>query len=52
MVDLLMLGLLEGFDRTEPEYRELLDKAGFEVVAARASTDPAAESVLEAVARH
>jgi hypothetical protein len=51
MVDLLMLGLLEGCDRTEVEYRELLDKAGFEVVAVRASADPAAESVLEVVPR-
>jgi hypothetical protein len=50
MVDLLMLGLLEGHDRTEREYVALLDKAGFEVVAARPGTG-SAEGVLEAVTR-
>ncbi|MEU8004027.1 methyltransferase [Catellatospora sp. NPDC049111] len=35
LVDLLMLVTLEGHDRTENEYRELLGKAGFEIVAAR-----------------
>ncbi|BCJ78176.1 methyltransferase [Catellatospora sp. IY07-71] len=35
LVDLLMLVTLEGRDRTEQEYRELLGKAGFEVVGAR-----------------
>ncbi|GAB4053700.1 methyltransferase [Catellatospora paridis] len=36
LVDLLMLVTLEGRDRTEHEYRELLGKAGFEIVEARA----------------
>ncbi|MEV0455190.1 methyltransferase [Catellatospora methionotrophica] len=36
LVDLLMLVTLEGRDRTENEYRELLGKAGFEIVDARA----------------
>lgn len=35
LVDLLMLVTLEGRDRTEHEYRDLLVKAGFEVTAAR-----------------
>jgi O-methyltransferase/methyltransferase family protein len=51
LVDLLMLGMLEGRDRTEAEYRALLDGAGFGVVAVRPGPDAAAESVLEAVAR-
>jgi O-methyltransferase domain len=51
LVDLLMLGLLEGQDRTAAEYTALLGAAGFEVVAVRPSTDPAAEGVIEAVAR-
>ncbi|MFL6145687.1 MAG: methyltransferase [Labedaea sp.] len=57
MVDLLMLGMLEGYDRTEAEYTALLDKAGFEVVGAAASTGSTvptsggAEGVLEAVPR-
>ncbi|GAA1610816.1 methyltransferase [Catellatospora bangladeshensis] len=41
LVDLLMLVTLEGRDRTEAEYRELLGKAGFEVVESR-------DGVLEA----
>jgi len=49
LVDLLMLGMLEGHDRTEPEYRTLFEKAGFEVVAVR--QDPTGESVLEGVPR-
>jgi hypothetical protein len=32
MVDLLMLGLLDGHQRTEDEYTALLDQAGFKVV--------------------
>ncbi|MEV4412298.1 methyltransferase [Catellatospora sp. NPDC049609] len=36
LVDLLMLVTQEGHDRTGSEYRELLVKAGFEVVEARA----------------
>lgn len=35
LVDLLMLVTMEGHDRTEHEYRELLVKAGFEIVEAR-----------------
>jgi hypothetical protein len=48
MVDLLMLGMLEGHDRTEAEYLRLLDNAGFSIMEVRHS---AAESVLEAVPR-
>lgn len=48
-VDLLMLGMLEGHDRTELEYRTLLDKAGFEITSVRAGL--AGESALEAVPR-
>ncbi|HEU5469116.1 MAG TPA: methyltransferase [Actinophytocola sp.] len=49
MVDLLMLGMLEGHDRTQAEYRELLTGAGFDVVIVRPSTTDSAESVIEAV---
>lgn len=52
MVDLLMLGLLEGRDRTAGEYQELLEKAGFEVVAVRSSTSDSAEGVVEATVRN
>jgi hypothetical protein len=48
MVDLLMLGMLEGHDRTEEEYRTLLDKSGFEVTAVHRGS---AECALEAVPR-
>lgn len=50
MVDLLMLGMLEGHDRTETEYLALLEKAGFEVVATHAATG-SAESLIEARTR-
>ena len=48
MVDLLMLGMLEGHDRTELEYLTLLDKAGFEVTSVRPGP---AECAIEAVRR-
>jgi hypothetical protein len=48
MVDLLMLGMLEGHDRTEGEYLTLLDKAGFEVTSVRPGP---AECAIEAVRR-
>jgi hypothetical protein len=48
MVDLLMLGMLDGHDRTEAEYLTLLDKAGFSTVDVRHGP---AESLLEAVPR-
>lgn len=51
MVDLLMIGMLEGRDRTAAEYTALLDRAGFDVVAVRPAADPSAEGVLEAVSR-
>ncbi|HEU4422732.1 MAG TPA: methyltransferase, partial [Pilimelia sp.] len=48
MVDLMMLVTLEGYDRTEAEYGELLAEAGFEAVTAhRLSGEGAA--VIEAV---
>lgn len=47
MVDLLMLAMLEGRDRTAEEYRELLALAGFRV--ARTTAGSGAETVLEAV---
>jgi len=49
MVDLLMLGMLEGHDRTAAQYTALLDRTGFEVVAVRPAADPPAEGALEAV---
>jgi hypothetical protein len=48
MVDLMMLVTLEGYDRTEAEYRELLAEAGFEpVVTHRVQGEGSA--VIEAV---
>ncbi|HEY0636841.1 MAG TPA: methyltransferase [Pseudonocardiaceae bacterium] len=49
-VDLLMLGLLEGRDRTEAEYVTLLDKAGLDVLRVRPASG-AAEGLIEAVVR-
>jgi O-methyltransferase domain/Dimerisation domain len=51
MVDLLMLGMLEGHDRTMAEYVALLDKAGFEILAATPGSGPGDEGVLEATPR-
>jgi O-methyltransferase domain/Dimerisation domain len=48
IVDLLMLGMLEGHDRTEVEYLTLLDRSGFEVTAVRPGP---AECAIEAVRR-
>jgi len=48
LVDLLMLVTLEGFDRTEGEYRDLLTAAGFRVLAARRAESQPASGVLEA----
>lgn len=48
LVDLLMLGMLEGHDRTELEYLTLLEKAGFEVTSVRPGP---AECAIEAVRR-
>lgn len=49
MVDLLMLVLLEGHDRSEVEYRRLLEGAGFVVRAVRHGAGSGAVSVVEAV---
>ena len=53
LIDLLMLVMLAGRDRTEQEYRGLLDSAGFEVRAVRAAPlhSSGTESVIEAVPR-
>src|SRR5207247_8794758 len=48
LVDLLMLVAGEGYDRTEAEYRDLLEKTGFTVVAARPGGRPGVEGVMEA----
>lgn len=50
LVDLLMLGLMEGHDRTEVEYVALLDKAGFDVAAVTPGGG-AADGLIEAVPR-
>jgi hypothetical protein len=47
LVDLLMLVTLEGSDRTEAEYRELLVEAGFDV----APTGPGTDGLLDATRR-
>jgi SAM-dependent methyltransferase len=49
IVDLLMLVLLEGHDRTEAGYRDLLARAGFALRTVRHGTGPDADSMLEAV---
>lgn len=48
LVDLLMLVTLEGFDRTEAEYRELLVKAGFTITSVSGGAGLRA-GVIEAV---
>jgi len=49
MVDLLMLVLLEGHDRTETDYRRLLERTGFTIRTIRHGTGPDTDSMLEAV---
>jgi hypothetical protein len=49
MVDLLMLVLLEGHDRTQADYRGLLERAGFTLRSVRHGSGPHADSILEAV---
>jgi O-methyltransferase domain/Dimerisation domain len=51
MVDLLMLVMLEGHDRTEAGYRALLDRTGFEVAIVRPATGAGQQSAIEAVRR-
>jgi hypothetical protein len=48
-----MLTMVEGRNRTEEEYRTLLDQAGFHVAAVHPvpATDPAGESAIVAVPR-
>lgn len=48
LVDLLMLVMLEGHDRSEDDYRELLAKAGFEILAVRPAPGRRSESAIEA----
>jgi hypothetical protein len=48
MVDLLMLVLLEGHDRTEEQYRGLLAEAGFVVDEVHHGTGPTADSAIVA----
>lgn len=52
LVDLLMLVMVRGRDRTEQEYRHLLAQSDFDVRDVRAApvSDPRAEHVIEAVA--
>lgn len=49
MVDLLMLVLLEGHDRTRADYVRLLERAGFALRTVRHGTGADADSMLEAV---
>ena len=50
MVDLLMLVLLEGHDRTEEHYRRLLAEAGFALDTVHHGNRPSADSALVATA--
>jgi hypothetical protein len=50
LVDLLMLVLLEGHDRTEEHYRRLLGEAGFVLDEVHHGTGPSADSALVALA--
>ena len=47
MLDIVMLAVPGGQERTEPEYHELLDKAGFQLK--RVVSTESAVSVVEAV---
>jgi hypothetical protein len=47
MIDFIMLAVAGGQERTEPEYRALLDKAGFQL--ARVVPTDSAVSVVEAL---
>lgn len=49
-VDMLMIGLMEGLDRTEAEYLALLDKSGFDVLRVVPAAG-SAEGLVEAVVR-
>lgn len=49
MVDLLMLVMLEGRDRTAAEYRDLLTEAGFAVLSTFDGGDDCVEGAIEAV---
>jgi precorrin-6B methylase 2 len=49
MVDLLMLVLLEGHDRTQADYVRLLERTGFALRTVRHGSGPDADSMLEAV---
>lgn len=49
IVDLLMLVLLEGHDRTQADYARLLERAGFTLRTVRHGAGPHADSMLEAV---
>jgi hypothetical protein len=49
MVDLLMLVLLEGHDRTQAEYVRLLERTGFALRTVRHGTGTDADSMLEAM---
>lgn len=51
MVDLLMLGLLDGDQRTEAEYTALLDRAGFDVLAVHPPTGEPQDSLIEAMTK-
>ncbi|MGQ0840042.1 methyltransferase [Actinokineospora sp.] len=48
LVDLLMLVMMEGYDRTVAQYRALLAEAGFDVLAVHHSPSRATEVAIEA----
>ena len=48
MIDQIMLGMLTGRERTEPEYRRLLEEAGFKFEGVTASPTPI--SIISALA--
>ena len=49
MIDLTMLGMLDGRERTEPEFRQLFDAAGLELE--RVVSTPTPLSIIEARVR-
>ncbi len=51
MMDINMMALLSGKERSETQWRELLDKAGLAIVKIW-STDRDSESIIEAVIKH
>ncbi len=51
MLDMTMMAFNAGMERTERQWRELLDKAGFEVVKVWAPMQEDADGIVEAMVK-